>query len=761
MPGRCTTGIVACAQSCHAGNENLFCEPPGPVRIPASGNSPRVMLAKAGNLVFKGMRAIYRRLPVSRHLKHKISTWLYTHKNGLTRKRERDELEGGAENRLDWSTSIGRIDKDVSLKTMDLDFQIHEHPDVSVIVAVYNKWDYTLACLRSIITSKPKTSFEIIVVDDGSTDETPEALKLVKGIKVITKNENQGFLLACNTAAREARGNFLHFLNNDVQVLPGWLDELYQTFTEIPEAGLVGSKLVYPDGKLQEAGGVIWNDGSGTNFGRGDDPNKPEYNFVRDADYCSGASIMVPAKIFRRLEGFDERFVPAYYEDTDLAFSVRKLGLRVIYQPFSRVVHFEGVTAGTDISTGTKSCQAINQSIFLEKWKRELAIHHSSGLSGRLGSGRKIKRALLIDFETPKPDTDSASMDTVYYLKMLQSLGYRVSFIANDLKHSRQYTENLQRLGVECLYKPYAVSVGDYLREKGALYQLVFMQKVHYVKEYFEQARKFCVNAKLIFNTVDLHYVREQRYAELEDSDLLRSGALDTRSIELGIMRKSDATIVISQEEKHIVEREAPDVNVFCIPYVRETRPSKNDFAARKDIVFIGGFNHLPNIDAVKYFVKEVFPRVREKLPDVIFRIVGSNIPGMVFKEEEVNELAGAPGVEIAGFADELDSIFNQCRISVAPLRFGAGIKGKIGTSLCYGVPCVATPIAVEGMDLENGKNILLGSNADDFAEQVVSLYTDEESWKRISSAGIVFMKEHYSFEKGLERLRGMIETIC
>ena len=718
-------------------------------------------MATVGNLVFKCLRGMYRRLPVSRRLKYKISTWLYTRINGLTPKQEIDALEDVDEQTFELPASVGRIEKDVSLKNIDLEFPTHDHPEISIIIAVYNEWDYTLACLRSIIINKPKASFEIIVIDDCSMDQTPEALRVVKGIKVITNNENQGFLLSCNRAAKEATGKFLYFLNNDVQVLPGWLDELHQTFTEIPEAGLVGSKLIYPDGRLQEAGGAVWEDGSATNFGRGDDPGKPEYNFLKDTDYCSGASIMVPAKIFRRLGGFDERFVPAYYEDTDLAFSVRKMGLRVIYQPFSQVVHFEGITAGTDISGGTKSYQAINKSVFYEKWKAELITHHSPGRSIRLDSERKRKRALLIDFETPKPDMDSASLDTVYYLEMLQKVGYKVVFIANDLKHSRQYTENLQRLGVECLYKPYVASVGDYLREYGAIFQLVFMQRIHYVKEYFEQAKIFCVNAKLIFNTVDLHYVRERRYAELEDSDLLRRRALITKSIEIGIMRHADATIVISQQEKHILEREAADINVFCLSFVRETRPFMTDFAARKDIVFIGGFNHLPNIDAVKYFIKEVLPLVRRELPDVIFRIVGSNIPGMVFKEEEVKELAAEPGVEIVGFADELDSIFNQCRISVAPLRFGAGIKGKIGTSLCYGVPCVATPIAVEGMDLEHRANILIGSHADDFARQVVNIYTDEELWNSISSAGIRFMKEHYSFEKGVERLKGMIETIC
>lgn len=718
------------------------------------------MLAELGDLVFRGVRGLYRSLPVSRRLKYKIFSWLYSHINQLTLKPEKNALEDNAENRMQLPASIGHIEKDVSLESIDLDFKIDEPPEVSVIIAVHNKWDYTLACLRSMVTYKPESSFEVIVIDDGSTDKTNEALKFIKGIRVLTNNENKGFLLSCNRAAKKARGNFLYFLNNDVQVLPGWLDELYQTFSEIPEAGLVGSKLIYPDGRLQEAGGVIREDGSGINFGRGDNPNRPEYNFLRDADYCSGASIMLPAKIFRRLEGFDERFVPAYYEDTDLAFSVRKMGLRVIYQPFSQVVHFEGITSGTDISTGVKAYQAINQSKFFEKWKDELLQYHSSGPWARLDSKRKTRRALLIDFETPQPDRDSASMDTVYYLKMLQHLGYKVSFIANDVKHSRQYTESLQRLGIECLYKPYVKSVGDYLREYGSIYELVFMQRVHYVNEYFQEAREFCINAKLIFNTVDLHYLREQRHAELEDSDLMRKAAANTQSIEIDIMRHSDATIVISQEEKHFLGCEAPEISVFTIPYVRETSPFSKNFKARKDIVFIGGFNHLPNIDAVEYFIKEVLPLVRKRLPDVIFRIVGSNIPGFVFKENEVNELAAEPGVEIVGFVDELDGIFNQCRISVAPLRFGAGIKGKIATSLCYRVPCVATPIAIEGMNLEHRKNILLGGNADEFAEAVVSIYTDETLWNTISSAGVAFMEEHYSFEKGLQRLNRMIETL-
>lgn len=702
--------------------------------------------------MFRAVRAVYRKLPVSSELKFRLSTYFYKRLASSGRK---SEAQPGQ-----FLKAKSRKPKQVSVIT-ELVFEAPEQPEVTVIIAAYNKWNYTFACLQSILDNLPETSFEIIIVDDCSTDLTSRALESVHGIRVISNETNKGFLLNCNMAAREARGKFLHFLNNDIKVLPGWLDELHRTFNEIPDAGLVGSKLVYPDGTLQEAGGIIWQDGSGWNYGRGDDPNRPEYCFLREPDYCSGASIMVPAKLFMELGGFDERFVPAYYEDTDLAFSVREAGFKVIYQPLSQVIHFEGITSGTDVTQGTKSCQEKNKAKFRDKWGPVLDRKNPRSESIRQASERnRTRQALLIDFETPRPDIDSGSVDTVYYLKMLQHLGFKVVFTGTDLRYSGHYTENLQRSGVECLYKPYVKSLEEYLEENGSQFQLVFMQKVHTVNEYFHHVKKFCTSAKLVFNTVDLHFLREQRYAELQDSDSLRKSAENTRSIEVNIINNTDATIVISPEEKKLVEQEVPGAKVFCLPFVREVKTVTGNFSDRRDIVFIGGFNHIPNIDAVKYFVSDIFPLVRKALPDVVFRIVGSNIPGEVFKEDEVNELLEVPGVELVGHVTDLDEMFAACRLSVAPLRFGAGIKGKIATSLCYGVPCVATSVAVEGMSLDDGKNILVADEAAKFAELVVRACTDEDLWNRISTAGQSLMSEYYSFEKGCQRLETLILSI-
>lgn len=252
-------------------------------------------------------------------------------------------------------------------------------PSVSIVIPVHNGLKHTRACIATLAeTLSPDIGAEIIVVDDASTDQTQawlsEAAAADPRIKVVRNDENLGFLGSTSVGARQATGDLIIFLNNDTVLLPGWLEPLVQVFMTEPDAGVVGARLLYPDGRLQEAGGLVFEDGSAAKFGYGDDdPEHVLYGNLRDADYVSGCLLVTPRALYEEIGGFDQRFEPGYYEDTDYCFMVRSRGKRVIYQPASTVVHVEGGTAGTDLSEGMKRFQALNEVQFREKWATSLA----------------------------------------------------------------------------------------------------------------------------------------------------------------------------------------------------------------------------------------------------------------------------------------------------------------------------------------------------------------------------------------------------
>jgi O-antigen biosynthesis protein len=621
-------------------------------------------------------------------------------------------------------------------------------PTVSVVIPVYNHAEFTYRCLQSLRSSSITNSFEVIVVDDYSTDETQELLGRMKGIRVVRNEKNSGFILSCNAGAAAARGKYIWFLNNDTLLTPGSLDALVATFLEFPDAGLVGSKLIYPDGKLQEAGGIIWKDASGWNYGRGDDPDKPEYSYLRDVDYCSGASIMIRNSLFHELGGFDRRYLPAYYEDVDLAFTVRKAGRRVLLQPLSRIVHAEGVSSGTDVREGVKSFQQINKDKCYQKWKDTLARHGGPGMNPSWKKDRYAKRRILmIDACTPTPDKDAGSTVVSFYMKIFTSLSCKTTFIpAANLLYLDPYTPDLQSIGVECLYAPNVVDVESHLRERGNEYDIVILFRVQFAAKYIDVVRECCPRALVIFNPIDLHYLREERQAIVESSAELAQQAKQTKVLELETVRKVDGTIVVSEAECEILNREVQGANVTTIPILFSAKGNRAPFDERKDVFYLGGYQHKPNVDAVFYFVRSIWPLVKQKLPEVKFYILGSNVT------EEILALA-TDDVVVVGYVEDLSHYLDRCRMSVVPLRYGAGMKGKIGTSMSYGVPCVATSIAVEGLGLKRGENILVGDTPENFAQEVVTLYTDKRLWEHLSISGLSFVETHWSIKVGERKL--------
>lgn len=629
-------------------------------------------------------------------------------------------------------------------------------PDVSVIIPVYGQLPYTLNCLHALLGHASKYRMEILVGDDASPDQTSEWLSRLENIRYVHHAQNSGFIRNCNSTAAQARGKFLVFLNNDTRVVDGWLDALVDSFTIFPDAGLVGSKLFYPDGTLQEAGGIVWQDGSAWNYGRNDDPNRSRYSHARKVDYVSGCSIALRRETWEVLNGFDTHFIPAYYEDTDLAFRVREHGQSVYMQPLSRVIHYEGKTSGTDVNEGIKSYQVENHRKFYERWKDTLARHRKNGSEPWLERQRDItKFALVIDTVTPTPTRDAGSVATVALIRSYQALGYHVLFLAEDnFLFEKPATSDLQGMGVECLYAPYETSLAEVLRRYAPYLSVLQVIRPEPARRALAAMKQENIRLKTLYLNADLHFLRLQRQAEILGSVELLRQADTVKAIELDIIRNVDGTFVHSSFEKNLLREEIPKAQVNILPLVYEVVGAQFPFADRTDIMFLGGFNHPPNLDAALWLIDDIWPHIEAKYPKAKLLIVGADPPPTL-------QARATDRIVISGHVADLAPWFERSRVFVAPIRFGAGAKGKIVSAMAHGVPVVATPLAVEGMGFDASRIGYVADDTKDIAQKVTDLYSGtHDNWSKFSDNAIEVATSHFSLSAMKTALQQAITSI-
>ena len=367
----------------------------------------------------------------------------------------------------------------------------------------------------------------------------------------------------------------------------------------------------------------------------------------------------------------------------------------------------------------------------------------------------KPKRLLYLDWAIPKPDQDAASVTAVLLLQIFESIGYKVTFVPCCLKYEEGYYEDLVAANIDVIVYPAIQSLNEWLQSNAANYDVCVMARGPVVWPHLETIKASAPNLRLIFNTVDLHYLRELRQAELAKDEAACKAAAVLREQELELIDRCDLTILLSNEELYTVRELRKEAALTELPVVfREIPGAAQGYAQRRDILFIGSFPHKPNIDAVVYFAESIFPIIKRQIPEISFKVIGANPP------EEIRRLASIPGIEILGFVKDLEPIFANIRLTVAPIRYGAGIKGKIGTSLCYGVPCVATPMAVEGMGLTPGLNVLIAESSEAFANVMCDVYQNAELWKLISSEGHKFALANYSVGVITERVRNILFAV-
>jgi GT2 family glycosyltransferase/glycosyltransferase involved in cell wall biosynthesis len=637
-------------------------------------------------------------------------------------------------------------------------------PVVSVIIPTYGQLSFTLRCLASVQAHFPAAPIEVIVVDDAFPGLEAEALARVQGIRLLRNTVNQGFLRTCNAAAQAARGDFLLFLNNDTEVRSGWLDRLLEVFASHPQAGLVGSKLIGADGRLQEAGGILWNDGSAWNYGWGSDPDAPEFNYFRNVDYCSGASLMVRRQVFLSLGRFDEKYAPAYYEDGDLAFRLRDTGLQTLYQPRSEVMHYGGASHGRDVRFGVKSCQVTNQATFLETWQAALSREHFPNGTHILRArdrARDRQVVLIIDRDVPQMDRDAGSTAIVAVIRALLASGLVVKFWPFDLCRTPVYTEALQDIGVEVLYAPQQTSLAEWLQVNGVDLDIVLLSRPE-VAEVWLPAVRSGTAARIVYFGHDIHFRRLMAHAELSRNIGEWRAAEAMRHLETRLWHEADSVVYLSDEEAADVRDLEPSVNVrSVIPYAftgtSEGAPAsilRDDNPGEPLIFFVAGFGHPPNAEGAAWFVEEVLPLVQRSVPGAHMAIVGSNPP------PAVQALCGPQVNLFANVSDaELLAWYRRARVAVVPLLTGAGVKLKSVEALWYGVPVVLTPAGAQGLP---GVDAVASveTQRDAFAAAVSELLTDDALWRRRRVAAAGYARDRFTEAKQRQSLLQALDIV-
>ncbi|MCF4124261.1 methyltransferase domain-containing protein [Methylobacterium sp. SyP6R] len=626
-------------------------------------------------------------------------------------------------------------------------------PDVSIVIPVYNNLVYTLTAIVSILEHETSYSYEIVVGDDRSTDATPSIVsRLGHNIVLARHATNLGFLHNCNECARQAKGRYLVFLNNDTIVLPGWLDELIAPFAADPAVGMTGSKLINGDGTLQEAGGILWNDGSAWNYGRGSNARLPHFSYSKDVDYISGASIAFPKTLWDELGGFDPLYTPAYNEDSDIAFRVRAAGYRTWLAAHSVLIHHEGRSHGRDVTSGIKAYQVANQRKFLERWSATLAAEHFPNAERVfLARDRSARRPhiLIVDHYVPQWDRDAGSRTMLHFIRMFLKQGFHVTFWPDNLYNDRTYARPLQNLGVEVIYGPqYVGGFEAWYRDNADDLGYVFLSRPQIAEKYIDAIDR--QKSKVLFYGHDLHWRRLEIQWNVSQDEAVHDEMTAMRTLEEKICLGSDAIFYPSQTEIDILRASLPDLPpAAAVPawffdeaeiaamWERNTQAPSRDAA---HLMFVGGFQHGPNVDGVLWFVSEVWPTIKAAVADARLTIAGSNPPGDIR-----NLVNTAPSVTVAGHISDaaLRQLYAQASAAIVPLRFGGGVKGKVIEAFSNAIPVVSTSIGMQGIDADD--ICIVADEPGAFADGVIRCLLDPAATQARAARAIEFLSRDYA----------------
>ena len=629
-----------------------------------------------------------------------------------------------------------------------------ENPEISVILVLFNRAELTFACLRSLAENYSER-LEIIIVDNASSDDTSLLLDRLQGPRIIRNAENQNFVLGVNQAAREARGEYLLLLNNDAQVLPGTLPSTLRTIRSSPDIGAVGGRLVFLDGSLQEAASIVWRDGTCLGYGRGDDPFAPMYMFRRDVDYCSAAFLLTPRRVWEKIGGFDERFKPAYYEDTDYCTCVRELGLRIVYDPNSVLLHYE--FASSSSKSRAIDLQRKHHPIFLAKHEKFLANHYwpdpNSILPARMQDGGKT-RVLFIDDRVPHAWLGSGfPRARAILLTLLQEGSFVTHYSSDPIDEDWSSIYSDMPPEVEFMTGYDSSLLEPFLRGRPSYYNTIFVSRPHnmkILKPILDAHPEWFAQTNIIYDAEAIFVSREITLRQLTGAPLPAEEAEALLQEEVACASAAGCVLAVSEMDagefrKHGIE------SVHVVGHSISPAPTPRAFSEREGFLFVGPiYDATPNEDSVLWFIEEVLPRIRAALGENIsFTIAGAN------ESQRVKELARPP-IRITGHLRDLTELYDTARVFVAPTRYAAGIPHKVHEAAARGVPIVATPLLALQLGWRDDDPVLTGAGAELFAAKCIALYTDELLWSNLREAALKRIQKEcskQSFEANLKNV--------
>lgn len=630
-------------------------------------------------------------------------------------------------------------------------------PKVSIILVLHNRAELTLQCLYSILNSSTD-SFEIIIVDNASTDETPRLLGRTRGAQIIENKTNLHYLRACNQALKQARGEFVLLLNNDAQLVPGSIRAALKTLNASDDVGAVGGRIILPDGTLQEAGSIIWQDGSCLGYGRGGSPYEPAYMFKRDVDYCSAAFLLTRRELLLKDGGFDEAYIPAYYEETDYCVRLWKSGKRVVYDPDVIVLHYE---FGSSISQHKAvRLQADHQKVFVNKHVDWLRSQQPAGsrnvLVARAHHETGQRRILFLDDRVPHLDLGSGFPRSNRILWELVKMNHAVTF----------YPTNFPQEDWAGLYRdiPREVEVmvnfgwarfEEFMSERSNYYDLVFVSRPHNMAQLRSLLAKrplACGSAKVIYDAEALFSFREIEQLRVEGKEPSPAKQQALVDAEVKIAENCECVISVSAREGQEFTKRGMH-RVHTLGHALSISPTQNSFAERRDILFVGAVHSgtSPNADSMYWFSEKVLPLIQQGLGQDIKLIIAG--PSCLSFHKRLSN----GNVKPLGKVDDLTPLYNQARLFVAPTRFSAGIPLKVLEAAAHGLPTVATRLTGAQLEWQDEEELLLADDPKSFADACIRLYKDSQLWGRLRQRALKRVAADCSPEAFSEALKAII----